>query len=1010
VQQEQLIFFPPFRLDPIDERLWQGSREISLRPKTFTVLRCMLEHPGRLITKESLLDSVWHGTHVSDVVLRSCIQEIREALRDDPAAPKFIETVHRRGYRFIAPLSTQLVRSSESGVRSQQNFQLTPNPQHPAPTLVGREEELRQLYRWLDKTLNGERQTIFITGEPGVGKTTVMEAFLKGVPSQESFWIGYGQCLAHYGAGEAYMPVLEALGRLCRGPGGGHIIEVLDRYAPTWLLQMPSLLDVDELNAIQQKTQGTSQERMLRELAEAVEALTAERPLVLVLEDLHWADYSTLDLISALARRREPVRLLVIGTYRPMDISASGYPLKAIKQELQLHECCEEMPLEFLTEAAVAEYLLMRFRGSSLPDGLARLIHQRTDGNSLFMVNVVDYLVAQGLIIQADGHWKLRVEIAQLGMRVPESLRQMIEKQIDGLTVEEQRVLETASVAGVEFSAAAVAAGLGKEVEEIEEACSGLARRGHFLRPEAGGEWPDGTVAARYSFIHQLYQEVLQERVTVGRRARLHRLIGEREETAYGDRAGEIAGELAIHFEAGRDYRRAVRYLGQAAEIVLGRHANREAIGYLDKGLELLKLRPDTPEYVQQELTLQTLLGPALIAVKGYAATEVGAAYTRAHDLCQRIAEPPELLRVLRGLWVFHYMRAELLTAKRLGEQLLTLAQVEQNPALSLEAHYALAATLTCVGDISTAYKHAKQGIALYDPQQHRSHVFLYGQDPGVYCQLWAAVDLWFLGYPDQSLQRSQAMLALAHDAAHPFSLTTALFTAAILHQLRRESQATQERTVAAIALTNEQGFAFWPAWGAILQGWALTVQGQEKEGIAKMHQGRSALQAMQASWLQSYHLALLAKAYGKAGQTEEGLRILTGALAEGEETRQHFYDAELYRIKGQLVLQSGVRSQNRSRQVRSPRSEVTNPQSLTPNPHAQAEAEACFLKALEIAREQQAKSLELRAVMSLSRLWQRQGKKEEAYELLTEVYNWFTEGFETKDLREAATLLRELR
>jgi DNA-binding winged helix-turn-helix (wHTH) protein len=367
MKPEHYLCFPPFRLDLVNQRLWRDGQEIPLRQKTFAVLRYLVEHPDHLVTKEALLDAVWAETSVSDVAPGVCIQELRRALGEERQTPRFIVTVHRRGYRFIAPLTTpQLVQSSRFKVQSP-NQSPAISTQHPAPTLVGRETELSQLHRWLETALEGQRQIVFVTGEPGIGKTTLVNTFLEQIAADEQVWLGRGQCIEHYGAGEAYLPVLEALGRLCREPGGERLIELLAQQAPTWLVQMPALLSAAELEALQRKVLGATQGRMLREMAEAVEALTAERALVLWLEDLQWSDVSTLEWLSALARRRERARLLVIGAYRSVDVIVREHPLKAVKQELQLHGRCEELPLACLTEAAVAEYLAVKFASPPPP-------------------------------------------------------------------------------------------------------------------------------------------------------------------------------------------------------------------------------------------------------------------------------------------------------------------------------------------------------------------------------------------------------------------------------------------------------------------------------------------------------------------------------------------------------------------------------------------------------------------------------------------------------------------
>ena len=568
MQEDRALRFGPYRLDTVNERVWRGRRAIQLTGKAFAVLRYLVEHAGQLVSKEELFRSVWPEVIVSDAALAVCIREVRKALGDEAKTPRFIATVHRRGYRFLPPVTTtQLVVSSQYPIVSREGQSSVPsqdsairNPQS-AISLVGREAELEQLHRWLEKALGGERQVVFVTGEPGIGKTALVDAFLAQVvtlghvqssrskvqslqsvirnPQSAIALVARGQCIEHFGVGEAYLPVLDALGQLGRESGRERLIELLGRHAPTWLAQMPSLLGAADLDALQRKMQGTTRERMLREMAEAVEALTAERPLLLALEDLHWSDYSTLDLLSSLARRRQTARLLLLGTYRPVDVIVSEHPLKAVKQELQLHGHCEELPLRLLTEAAVGEYLAVRFSESRLPPALVQAVYQRTDGNPLFMVNVAEYLISQGVIDEGEEQRGSRGGIEAVTVGVPGSLRQMVEQQFEALDPKTQQVLEAASVAGAEFSIAAVAAGVEEEAEIVEGRCEDLARREQFLQARGMAEWPDGTVTARYGFSHVLYQEVLYERMPVGRRARLHLRIGEREEAAYGERASE---------------------------------------------------------------------------------------------------------------------------------------------------------------------------------------------------------------------------------------------------------------------------------------------------------------------------------------------------------------------------------------------------------------------------------------------------------------------------------------
>ncbi len=1039
----QEILFRHCRLDPINQLLWRGSRVIPLRQKSFAVLQYLVAHVGQLATKEELLRAVWPETYVSDIVLKVCIRELRHALGDQKGAPQFIETVYRRGYRFIAPLTTASspvsssrlqVSGQKSGGSSQLSVgsgqKLETRNLKPETRLVGRETELGQLQGWLEKALQGERQVVFVTGEPGIGKTTLVEAFLLqvgagpracplpghpqgGTPTQE-VWVGQGQCLDHYGADEAYLPVLEALNRLCREPGRERLVALLRRLAPIWLLQMPSLIDPVERKQLQRELSKTTRERMLREIAEVVEALTAETPLVLVLEDLHWSDYSTLDVISRLARRPEPARLLLIGTYRPVEVNRSRHPLRGLVQELKMHGSCAELPLGFLTEEHVAEYLVTRVaagtRGRAPLQRWAQVVHQRTDGNPLFMVNVVDYLVAQGALAgDQPGEPRPMASLQEWKhVEVPQNIQQMIEQQIERLGPEEQRMLEVASVAGTEFSVATVAAGLAAEVVEVEEFCEGLARRGQFLRSRGVSEWPDGTVAARYEFIHSLYQQICYERVTANRRLHLHRRIGERGESAYGSQASAIAAELALHFERGRDYSKAIQHRTRAAENALRRCGYREAINHLSKGLELLESLPDTPARLQQEISLRISLGLSLVATKGYAAPEVERSYTRALELCRQVEATPQLYWSLWGLQGSYYVRAELQTARVLGEELVDLAQRLQDPGLLGAAHCVLGTTLSSLGELLPARAHLEQGIALCGAQKHARLQAI--------CLSFTSRVLWMLGYPDQALQKIQQALTLARELAHPLTSAITSCIAALLHTGLQEVREVEKRTEEVLVLSAERGLIHWEVQAIVLRGWVLAQQGQEEEGIAQIRRGLAAYQDTGALLARPMLLGLLAETYRKTGRPEEGLAVTTEALALARQTGQRVQEVWLLWLTGELLLQSRVKtgprqvkaSQDKSG-VRSPESEVTGPQPLAPSPQAEAEAEACFRQAIEIAQRQSAKWLELRAVTSLSRLWHQQGKKDEARQMLAEIYGWFIEGFDTPNLQEARALLAEL-
>ena len=966
IANDKRIVFDRFSLDLVNESLWKGSQEIKLRPKAFALLNYLLQHSGHLITKEELLNTIWPETFVGDAVLKVTVGQLREALEDDPKTPRFIETSHRRGYRFIGQIATP-------APKPQADLTLADNTQSGAfrvyVGVVGRTQALGRMQRWLRRTLRGERQIVFVTGEAGIGKTSLVDTFVRTIPAGGTIRVSRGVCLEQYGTGEPYLPVLEAIGRLCREDR--QVTQVLRAHAPMWLLQMPSLLSPSDRESLSREMAGATRERMLREMCEALDALTAEAPLVLILEDLHWSDYSTLDLISHLATQRQRAHLMLIGTYRNVELSVSGHPLKAVKQELLAKQQCEELPLEYLTEAAVSEYLSVRFPRHRFPTGLARLIHDRTDGNPLFMVNAAEYLLESGLIVERANGWDLVGDIDNFEIGVPDNIKQMIERQVDHLGLEKKLTLEAASVAGVEFSTPALAAGLEEDPDVVEARCSELARQRQFIQDCGVHELPTKEVVTRYGFVHALYQNVLYERLPAARRVQLHRLIAERGEEVYGERAVEIAAELAMHFERGRDYKRAIHYLKQGAENAIRRFAYQEAVGLARHAIDLLNKLPDTRESINEALCLHLTLGVPLIAIEGYASPNVGMVYMKAHELYEQLGDTPDVSEVLWGLWTFEMLSAELETARRIAEQFLRLSERLPYPGLALRGHWALEITFTHCGHFELALDHYEKALALYDPAQHRDDSFLYALNPGVAMPCFAAWSLWCLGLPEQAVARIQEAVTRARELREPQGLAHAFFFASVLYHLGRDLRMTQEYAEAVINITLEHGLVLYQAMATIMQGWTLSEQGQASKGIDLMREGLAALDATGTALVRPHFLALLATALSKIQQNEEALRLLDEAITMVSGNDERYFEAELYRLKGELLFK-----------------------------HNRANAEPCFQRSLEIAESQKAKSWRLRTAMSLARLYGRQNK-------LREVYDSFTEGFDTHDLREAHTLLQ---
>jgi len=898
-----------------------------------------------------LLYGYWYWTGGA-LILFAMISVVAARAQRKHEAPRFIGTEPDRRARSV---KTQQIAITA--------------PHAAAAPMFGREEELAQLREWFEQVQHGQRRVVFVAGEAGIGKTIFLRAFLDGLRKDTTVRIGQGQCIEQYGASESYMPMLEALTQLGRGAGAPQMLAILHRLAPAWLPQLSTLLSAEERLKVYHETVGLSQHRMLREMADALATLAADAPLVISLEDLQWSDASTLDLIAAIARRSEPARLMILATYRPVEMLAGDHPLRVLKQELELHGHCKELRLKLLTESDVAAYLDRRLSKRELRNlNIAKTIHQRTEGNPLFMVNVVDYLIAHGS--EADSN---KIE-------APRNIRQMIERNLERLTPQERGVLETASVAGNEFSAAAVASALGRPLSEVEYCFTRLSRFEQFVHAKGVSEWPDGTVSLNARFLHALYRDVLYDLIPPGHRIELHRRIAERHEIAYGDRVGEIAAELADHYSRTNERLKAIRYFQLAGERAMAHSAYGVAIHNSKEVLQRLDGIADLSLREQFELSTQVILGNALMATHGYAASEVEIAFARARVLSQLVSQSSQLTPIVFGLFMFCLIRGQYDTAEQLGAQLLGLAERERNRAVLLDAQVLLGGVFFYRGELSMAHDHLERAISMLSSDSNKPDAPAYAQDRVVLALSWMALTMWMLGYPQRAVEHSQRAMRLSSDPPHPFSRAIALTFDAVLHQLRGEPEIVRQRAHEGLAISTEHEFSLFAACDTLLLGWALREQGREADGLTQLRSGLSQFRQTGANQTLPYYLTLLAEAHCHAAHFDEGFRAIAEAESAMHATGERQPEAEIYRVKALLLAKCGTSEQS--------------------------EAEHFLLKSLEAARRQNSKSFELRTAISLCELWIAQGKKRDAQELLSGLYSWFTEGFDTPQLREAAHLL----
>jgi tetratricopeptide (TPR) repeat protein len=978
----------------------------------------LASRPGQLVTKQALLDIGWPDTAVGDAVLTVSIGALRQVLDDDRSRPRYIETVHRRGYRFVAPVEADLTNqvlptaavAAAVPPASLLNETSAPGPRAP----VGRDAEWARLRQAFEAAKQGHRQTVFVAGEPGIGKTALIDAFVAELRRGQSVRVGRGQCVEQYGSGEPYLPLLEILAGLGGEPGGAEVLAALRQLAPSWLAQLPALLAPTERDTFRRQMEGFTRPVMLRELADLADALSTGSPLVWVLEDLHWSDTSTVEALSIIARRRARAPLMLIGTYRPVELIVREHPLKAVKEELIGHGQCVEIVLGPLSDVAVQAYLAQRASGTSAPPDVTAFVQRRTQGHPLFMAALTDYLEAEDLLTgsatPARGD-RLRAMAAH----VPEEVQAFIEAQMGRLSSRERMILEAASAVGARFRADSVAAALGSEATEIETVCDALAERGQFLEDSGLAEWPDGTTSGEYRFRHALYHVAVYRRLGSGRLARLHRAIGGQLERAWGDRAPEMAAELASHFERGRDVERAVGYRRQAATNALQRWAYPEALDHVARGLHLIGTVASASDRRARELELQILKGSALIAIQGPGSPDVSRIFDRARELCESGEDASQLFTVLRGQWVSRCARGQVREACGLGEDLLGLAQRKNDAALLVEAHRALCGSSFFKGEVAIARAHAEQALALYRPQEHRTLAWRHGQEAGVACLGWGAFALWHLGYADQALASVSQSVTLARELAQAHAEAMALYALALVHQLRRDAATARVQAEAAVQLSIDAGFPLYESFGRGVYGWALVVQGRANEGIQEMERGLRGAETIGVEMYRVYFLARLAEAHASVGRVDDGRRVLETALEMMERNEERVWEAELYRLQGDFALLDAdvegwvnARYRGATAPSGSPRTRSTSGHGGSKRT-AESRAEACYRRAIDVARHQEARSLELRAATSLGRLCLRQRRRAEARDLLEPVYAWFTEGFDTSDLSEARQLAETL-
>jgi predicted ATPase len=855
-----------------------------------------------------------------------------------------------------------------------------------ARRMVGRDEERSELRAGFQSAAEGRGLLVGVSGEPGIGKTALVEDFLAelGADARPCI-VARGRCSERLAGTEGYLPFLEALEGLLRGDFRVSAAQAMKRRAPTWFVQVASLSPENPADArMIAEAKAGSQERMKRELVAFLQEMAEARPIVLFFDDLHWADVSTIDLLAHLASRFQGLRLLLIVTYRPSDLLLAQHPLLQIKPDLQARGLCRELTLDFLSPQEIERYLSITFPEHRFPRELSALIMAKTEGSPLFMVDLVRDLRNREVITQERGSWVLGQSLPDLERDLPESVRGMIERKIAQLREDERTLLAVASVQGYEFDSVVVANAAGMDQDQVEERLETLERVHAFVRLVEEKEFPDRTLALRYRFVHVLYQNTLYGALRITRRAALSATVAKSLLGLYGDQKGKVASELAALFSAGRDFERAAEFYLLAAQLAAGGYANAEAVALAGHGLERLKYLPDSPQRAARQLSLEVTRALALNIAHGYAEPEVGAGYARARELCQKMGDSSELCQVLFGLAWYYFVRGELQSSRELAEQMVRMSEKIGDRVMLTTAHMMLGNVLVLIGEFQSARENLERSLSLYEPGQRQKFQALLRLDPGIFGLVQLGRVSWLLGYPEQARRKWAEASALATETGDPGGVAFTQILGTIIHTYRRECAQVLRLMEACVAHCKKHDIGHIYLWTQLWGAWAIAEQGATERGISLMQENLAIQRRLGGMVSYTEFLTLLAQILGNAGRVEEGLAAVAEANELARQMSEGVIQAETHRVKGELLLQAN-------------------------GDGAEVEAEACFQHAIEIARQQNGKSWELRAATSLARLWQVQGKREEARVLLTAIYGWFAEGFDTADLKDAAQLVASL-
>jgi DNA-binding winged helix-turn-helix (wHTH) protein/tetratricopeptide (TPR) repeat protein len=846
------VRFDRFEIDEAEARLIDGGQAVHLAPKPFALLCALARAPLTLITKSALLDDVWGHQFVSDSVLKTTISDLRASLQDDPKQPRYIETVSRRGYRFIGTVSEAAKPAAPA------EFLAAPEPRNapmlpPVPASIGRADVLARLKSAWGVAATGRRQVLWVAGEAGVGKTTVIERFMREVGEVHC---AHGHCVKQYGAGEPHLPILEALTDLSRRDPS--LVDLIRAVAPTWLFQLPWLSTAEEREALRRELSGAGQARMLREMGELLDRYTEQRPLLLVTEDLHWSDQATVQLMDYLARRRSRARLLWLGSFRVTELIAAEHPLATVRHELRLHGLGTELVLDDFTVAEVGEYVAARVPSLAAEPALVRALHDRTDGLPLFVAGVIDDLVARPAP-DSDPHARLAA------MAIPETFSGVIERYVEELTPQQRSLLEAASVCGVQFRLSTVALVLDVDAMTLAESCAELARRQRWLKDLALAPLSPPSESG-YLFRHALYREVLYKRLGRLARVELHRKVAAslERERAQGLNVG--AAELASHLDLGREPMSALGYYAQAAESALLHFSPAQALSLTERAMALLPQVEPSAARSALEMTLATLRGTATMQVTGFSSPDVKQAFEIALSLLDDVPQHPLRGLFLSVLGLAYHMRGELEKAAAIARRSEALWQANADRTALVCACLVHGLLEHDRGRPRVARDWLEKGIRAVEELDASTSPAVFAADAGVMMLGLLANELLHLGLVEQGRQRIEAARARALALCEPMPRQAAFWLEALFEVRMGNPERVSDAAERLARVQEECDGPEGKAAALWFRGWAQAHRGDPRAGHRLIREGYDLVAGCGMRAFAGETLGYAAEALGLAG------------------------------------------------------------------------------------------------------------------------------------------------